>query len=226
MTSTDELIKRDVVNHLAWDNRVDASKVTVQVSNGTVTLTGEVPSYFSKSAAYEDAQDILGVTDVINRLSVGYPSTIAIPTDTEIENNIRMKLAANPDINLLDMDIEVNAGRVVLRGTVEAYWKKLYAENLIEAEPGVVFIENHLAVVPAQGVIDQEIAHDIIRSLEAKANVNAKNVGVKVTNGKVTLTGTVANWTARRSVFESALYTAGVVEVDNQLAVAGFEKGY
>ncbi|MFO7970884.1 MAG: BON domain-containing protein, partial [Desulfobacterales bacterium] len=57
-----------------------------------------------------------------------------------------MKLAANPDINLLDMDIEVNAGRVVLRGTVEAYWKKLYAENLIEAEPGVVFIENQVHV--------------------------------------------------------------------------------
>jgi osmotically-inducible protein OsmY len=226
MTSTDELIKRDVVNHLAWDDRVDASRVTVQVSNGTVTLIGEVPSYFSKSAAKEDAQDILGVIDVINQLSVAYPSTIAIPTDTEIENNIRMKLGANPDINLLDMDVEVNAGTVVLRGTVETYWKKLYAENLIEPEPGVVFIENHLAVVPTENVIDQEIANDIIRSIEAKANVNAENVDVKVTNGNVMLTGMVSNWSARCSVFESALYTAGVVDVDNQLAVAGLERGY
>jgi osmotically-inducible protein OsmY len=90
----------------------------------------------------------------------------------------------------------------------------------------MVFIGNHLAVVPTKGVIDQEIANDIVRSLEAKANVSAESVDVKVTNGKVTLTGTVANWTARRSVFESALYTAGVIEVDNRLAVTALEMGY
>ena len=46
------------------------------------------------------------------------------------------------------MEVIVSAGRVTLRGTVDAYWKKNHAETLVADEPGVIFIENLLAVVP------------------------------------------------------------------------------
>lgn len=123
MTKTDELIKRDIVNHLIWDNRVDASKIGVEVENGTVTLKGEVPTYLSKLAAESDALDVLGVIHTINELNVRYPSFIPAPPDGELEENIRTRLAANPDINLLDMEVTVRSGIVTLRGTVDAYWK-------------------------------------------------------------------------------------------------------
>jgi hyperosmotically inducible protein len=55
MARTEEQIKRDVVDQLYWDNRVDASDVTVEVSNGTVTLRGTVPTYFASTAALNDA---------------------------------------------------------------------------------------------------------------------------------------------------------------------------
>jgi osmotically-inducible protein OsmY len=36
---TDEQIKKDIVDHLAWDSSVDASKVKVEVDRGNVVLS-------------------------------------------------------------------------------------------------------------------------------------------------------------------------------------------
>jgi len=55
MAKTDELIKKDVIEQLVRDDRIDASNIHIEVSNGTVTLRGEVPTYFSKTSAFEDA---------------------------------------------------------------------------------------------------------------------------------------------------------------------------
>ena len=85
---------------------------------------------------------------MINELVVSYPPGASMPTDTEIEDNIRAKLLENPDLNLLDIQVTVNAGQVTLKGTVDAYWKKLHAEDLVADEPGVSLIDNHLGVVP------------------------------------------------------------------------------
>ncbi len=220
MPRADELIKKNVTDELVRDTRVDASKVHIEVDKGTVLLKGEVPSYLAKAAAAEDALSVLGVIDIKNHLLVRYPPTVTVPPDTEIESAIRTKLAANPDIDLLDLNVTVTAGEVTLRGTVDAFWKKGYAEMLVETEPGVTFINNHLAVVPSDDVVDQDIANDIVYSLETRAAVDAENVDVSVVNGIVTLTGEVFDWSARRSAEDAAVHTAGVVRVDNNLAVA------
>ena len=51
MIRTDQAIKRDLIDELYWDHRVDASDVKAEVVNGKVTLTGNVPSYSARSAA-------------------------------------------------------------------------------------------------------------------------------------------------------------------------------
>ena len=219
MARTDELIKKDVIDQLTRDDRVDSSQVSVEVRNGVVTLRGEVPTYFSRLAAYDDAEAILGVTSVRNQLLVNLPSTAAIPTDVDIENSVRQRLAINPDIDLLDLEVVVSAGRVTLRGTVDAYWKKIHAEDLIAGEPGVVWIENHLAVVPSEDVADRAIADDIVETLESKAAVDADDVNVRVRDGDVTLTGSVSTWTGRKAADEAAFYTPGVTHVNNRISV-------
>jgi len=221
MARMDEEIKRDVVDELTWDDRVDASKVSVEVSNGTVTLRGEVPTYLASTAASNDAVGILGVVDVRNQLAVRYPAAVSIPTDEELGTEIRRKLAWNPDIDVLDMEVDVSAGVVTLRGTVDAYWKRLYAEELVSSEPGVVFINNHLAITPEKDIIDKDIANDIVRSLEARSAVYADDVNVRVRNGRVTLNGTVPSWPARQSAHDAAAFTPGVTGVDNRLLVSG-----
>jgi osmotically-inducible protein OsmY len=221
MAMADELIKKDVLAQLVRDSRVDTSKINVTVDNGTVTLKGEVPTYFEKICANEDAEGILGVTDVRNNLLVKYPPTRALPMDSEIKSSIRNRLAANPDLDLIDLDVTCTGGRVTLKGTVDAYWKKVHAENLVGHEPGVEMIENHLAVVPSHDILDKVIAEDIVASLESKSAVDADDVTVRVKEGNAILSGSVPSRTARRAAEEAALLTAGVKSVENKLTVRG-----
>lgn len=221
MARMDEQIKKDVVDELYWDDRVDASKVNVEVSNGIVTLRGEVPTFFASTAAYDDALGMLGVVNVRNQLTVRYPAGISVPTDEELETELRRKLAWNPDIDVVDMEIDVSAGAVTLNGTVDAFWKRSYAEKLVASEPGVILIKNHLAITPGKDIVDQDIANDIVRSLEARSAVFADDVTVRVRNGHVTLTGTVPNWAARLSAHNAAAFTAGVVDVENRILASG-----
>jgi osmotically-inducible protein OsmY len=221
MVRTDELIKKDVVDQLTWDDRIDASKIAVAVDKGTVTLKGEVPTYLSKSAAETEAMGVLGVTDVINQLIVRYPPSKPFATDGEIQKRIAAKLATDPDIDLLEMDVSVDAGVVTLKGTVDTYWKKIHAENLVAPEAGVVRIDNHIAVAPSEDLIGQEIAKDIVDSLERKTMIRADDVTVEVRGGNVTLMGTVPNAAARRAAYESALYTYGVINIEDRLTISG-----
>jgi osmotically-inducible protein OsmY len=89
MDRTDELIKQNIVDEIARDHRVDASRISVEVRSGSVTLRGGVPTHFSRSSAYQVARGVLGVRIVRNRLVVKHPSTIALPRELQIENSIR-----------------------------------------------------------------------------------------------------------------------------------------
>ncbi len=218
---TDELIKESVVHELTRDTRIDASKVEVTVDNGLVTLSGEVPTFLSKSAATEDALSILGVTEVDNLTVVNYPDTFTLPTDSEIKGNILSKLVSSPDLDVFDLDVTVNTGVVTLKGTVDAYWKRTFIEDLVAFEAGVTFIENHVAVTPTDDVLDKAVAQEIVDSLEEKAIVDADDVEVSVSDGVVELRGSVPNWAARQAAANAALYTSGVKMLDNNLVISG-----
>ncbi|PKN67599.1 MAG: transport-associated protein [Deltaproteobacteria bacterium HGW-Deltaproteobacteria-15] len=219
MVQSDELIKKAVVEQLTWDDRVDASKVSVEVENGTVILRGEVPSYFTRTAAQNDALKIVGVRRVVNEILIRPPLEPSL-TDMEIENNIKEKLFNNPEINLRDIEVVVSAGTVTLRGTVSAYWKKMHADDLVSEQPGVVFIENLLAVVPTRDYYDQEIAKEIISALDRTVDVDPDEITVKVERGKVLMSGTVPNRAARQLAYEAAWFTPGVINVEDHLSVS------
>ena len=62
----DARIKRDVLDELEWDSRVDVTDVGVEVREGLVCLTGHVRNYGKKLAAQEAAHRVTGVLDVVN----------------------------------------------------------------------------------------------------------------------------------------------------------------
>jgi osmotically-inducible protein OsmY len=219
MIRTSEEIKKDLIDELYWDNRVDASSVKAEVSDGTVTLTGTVPSYSARDAATAAAWSIEDVTGVTNLLTVRFPSDFAVPTDDEIKTSVERTLGWNPDIYSLDIDVNVKAGVIELEGTVDAYWKRWKAEDLVSNLRGVLDIENHLAVVPSESFLDKDIAKDIEEALERDLYVKAEDVTVMVEVGKVTLTGAVSSNYARNRAYEAAAFTQGVIEVDNNIVV-------
>jgi osmotically-inducible protein OsmY len=216
--ATPEKIKKQVVDQLYWDSRVDASDIEVEVEGGEVALTGDVPSYSARQAATSTVWSIDGVTAVDNRLSVEYPSTIEFPSDAEVRSNIESILLWNTEIDSSEIAISVQDHIVTLEGTVDSYWKKVRAADLADVT-GVFEVVNKLAVVPTEDYVDEDIAGDVTDALDRNLHVNVDDVTVKVKDGEVTLTGTVSSWTAYRSAEDSAFYTLGVRDVDNRLTI-------
>lgn len=66
----DDRIHDDVCVELSRHGSVDASDIEVAVSNAEVTLTGTVPDRWTKRAAEEIAEQVSGVSDVHNRLTI------------------------------------------------------------------------------------------------------------------------------------------------------------
>lgn len=98
---SDEQIKVDVADHLKWDDRVDASNVSVVVEEGEVELQGHVPTTTAKIAAYEDAHEVKGVISVENDLDIQYPETKAVPNDEDIAFNIKSAFSYDSDLEVL-----------------------------------------------------------------------------------------------------------------------------
>ena len=219
MARKDESIKKDVADYLYWDDRVDSSDISITVDDGEVKLDGTVTDYTSSKNAVLDAWDAEGVTKVENNLEVEIPTEVTVPTDSEIESNIKNILEWNSSIDASEIGVDVSAGVVTLDGTVDAYWKKLRAEDVVSRATGVLNVANELAVVPTEDVLDKAIAEDVVSALETKFTVNADDVDVKVEDGTVTLSGTLPSWTSYRSAMDAAENTLGVTDVIDQLVI-------
>jgi len=215
---SDELIKKEVTDELYWDSRIDASKIDVEVSEGTVTLKGTVPSYNAYLAAGNDAWSISGVAMVENKIKV--KPTLEVPSDEQVNSNAENVLDWNPSVDASDIDVSVTAGNLTLEGSVDSYWKLSYAADLVSGLTGVLTITNKLSVVPTKDYVDQEIAKDITNAMDRNINLDVEDVDVKVENGQVTLSGTVQDWSAYSAAYNAAAYTAGVVEIDDKLTIS------
>jgi osmotically-inducible protein OsmY len=219
MARTDEQIKKDVVDQLYGDHRVDAAEVQVEVQSGEVTLTGAVPNLTARNAATADAWEIAGVKRVINLLTVRFPATFSVPSDESIEESAQVMLASNPAVYGDAIEVSVTRGVLRLKGTVDAYWKRWKAENVVSDLSGVRDVENRLTVVPTESRFDTQIAEEIVAALVRNLHIDPDRVTVKVEHGKVRLTGSVETYYGRARAYEAVANTAGVIEIDNDIVV-------
>jgi osmotically-inducible protein OsmY len=219
MRYSDEDIKKNVVDQLYWDDRVDASNITVVVMEGKVTLRGTVPTYFAYECAEEDALAVTGVAQIDNQIEIRYPDTIPLPTDEELRNRLTAILALNPDIHAEGIQVRVDQGVITLDGVVPAIWQKQHAGQVVARERGVIRIVNQLETAPARTHSDRDIADDIGRALRRKGIEDIQNLTVNVREGVVTLTGTVQDNQRHGSILRTALFTPGVVDVIDRLQV-------
>jgi len=218
-TRSSEEIKKDVADQLYWDSRVHAGAVKVEADDGKVKLTGTVPTYSARRAAQEDAWLVPGVRAVDNQLSVVYESDTQVPADAQVGTNLANIISWDSDLENADIDASIEDGWVTLRGAVDAYWKKLRAEELASTLTGVHGVTNELAVVPSRSYEDKLVADSLVAALERTIPSDVEFVNVQVDRGEVTLTGSVSSLPAFRAAQQTAEYTPGVVAVNNELTI-------
>jgi osmotically-inducible protein OsmY len=213
----DERIKKDIVDQLFWDDRVNAAEINVDVTGGHVILFGTVDTNQARTAAEEDARAIHGVLSLENQIAV---RIAAPPGLADIGNRVERVLEWNPDIDHTKIDVTVEEnGVVTLRGSVDALWKKSAAEELVHTIQGVQGVSNVLTVVPTENVVDDAVVNEILGALRRNMYIDETQIDVTVENGKATLSGRVPSWVAYRGAYQAAQNTPGVIEISNELTV-------
>jgi len=207
-------ITRDVLDELLWDDRIDASRVTVTADDGRVVLGGTVDYYHEKWNAGEDANRVVGVRSVVNEITV---DTAARKLhDDELGAAARAGLDANGLVPKGAISVTAEDGRVVMSGNVHHYYELQAAEHVIRHLRGMTEFTDLVTV--SQDPADA-VSEGIADSLTRNAAVDADMIKVTDAGGKVTLSGTVRSYVEKEEAKRAALMAPGVVSVDDQLLV-------
>jgi osmotically-inducible protein OsmY len=81
MVARDEQIRKDIVGVLKQNVLFHEHDIEVGVINGNVSLSGEVPTFAARKAAYEAALYTPGVVNIHDEIEVLYQFTPADPNN-------------------------------------------------------------------------------------------------------------------------------------------------
>ncbi len=218
---TDEQITKAVKDALLYDPRVFSFKPDVQVSDGVVTLSGEVDNLSAKLAAGQDARNTVGVVRVRNLLSVRPERVIS---DQDIKAKVDKAIQRDPYLSRSEITTAVYNGKVYLYGSVDSYFEKYHAKPVVATLHGVVDVANRLTVATEWAQkSDWEIKESIEDQLWWSPFVEHEEVTVSVEDGVATLRGTVDSEMERGAAVDNA-FDGGADSVRDRLKVRRAEE--
>jgi len=224
---SDETLEAEIERRFASDVWLNAERLDVSVEDGTVTLSGAVPTVDEKSRAYAGAW-VPGVEDVDNDdLSVSWFAENPLErkkqrvnkSDAEIRRAVDDALRYDPRVKSFDITVEVEEGVVALSGEVDHLQAKRSAEKDARNTLGVAEVRNRIKVRPGDHWSAAEIEEAARSALKRDPYVERHELQIYVRNGKVHLYGMVDSMFEKLRASEIASRVKGVVEVHNGLIV-------
>ena len=214
---SDRDLKQRILREIKWDSRIPWASIDVIVSDGVVTLTGNVSSYAQKIAAQDAVHRVLGVLDVANDIQV-QPVNRFFRTDSEIAGAVRNALEWDALVPNELIKSTVSNGWVTLEGEVDYWRERSDAERAIRRLAGVVDVTNRITI-RKQAVDQKQLREEIEFALERRADREAERLRIEVNDGAVDLWGRVHSWQERRAVLGSISHAAGVTQVRDHLRI-------
>ena len=142
-------------------------------------------------------------------------------SDAKIQQDVIDELKWDPSLNASEIGVSVKNGIVTLSGIVDAYAKKLAAENAAKKVLGVKAIAEdiQIGISPAYSKTDTEIAEAVINALKWHTLVREERIKIRVEDGIVRLEGEV-DWEYQKNNARIAIENlAGVRGVNNFITV-------
>lgn len=139
--------------------------------------------------------------------------------DDRIREDIRRQLIWQTDIQSEEIEVQVKDCAVTLSGRVETRLERMEAENAAKAVFGVGNIRNNICIEPKRPRTDQEIGTEIAAGLRMMTSVLEELPAVSVSDGVVTLEGTLRWHFQRASAEKVADSVIGTRQVRNLIEV-------
>ncbi len=140
---TDSDIVQSAVTALELNFVVPRDKVTVSVTDGWLTLKGQVTWQYQKDAAARAVRDLAGVLGVSNQ--TGVRSDVHA---TDVQTKIEAAFKRSAEIDSSRVHVNVHDGEVLLTGNVRSWSERQEAERAAWAAPGVTKVGDQLHIVP------------------------------------------------------------------------------
>src|SRR5262249_4754342 len=126
-----------------WDVALPADQIRVTVSDGWVTLGGEVRTYLQKLDAAAVVRRLRGVRGVSDEITV---RPDADPVG--VQQAIQTALDRNHETGKHGITVKAEGHNVTLEGRVDRWSERRAAERVAAAAPGVSAVHDHLVVAP------------------------------------------------------------------------------
>ncbi|WP_308199099.1 BON domain-containing protein [Chitinophaga sedimenti] len=132
---TDIEIQENVIEQLKWEPAVNAAEIGVAVTDGIVTLSGKVDSFYKKVMAERAVRKVAGVKAVAENIDVGLSPSDA-KTDAELAAAVLHALRWDNAVPDEKIKVKVENGVVTLDGTVYFQYQRAAAGNAVEKLKG------------------------------------------------------------------------------------------
>ncbi len=145
ITHHDTAIAQRAVDTLRWRSGLPAERIKATVSNGWITLEGDVNFHFQKQEAERAVNGLSGVVGVSNKIRV---VALTEPKPEDVEREIRDALVRRARLEARSIDVRTEGSRVILEGEVDNWDEADEVESAAWQAPGVSDVQNNLRVAP------------------------------------------------------------------------------
>lgn len=206
---TDDDITFAVERAMVFDTGVPSNDIDVVTRDGIVTITGKVDNVLARERAIRIAESIRGVRSIVDRMTVDKSQR----PDEEIRRDVKNALLYDPATDSYEITVAVNNGIANLSGTVDSWQEKQLALDVARGVRGVTQVVDAMKVTYASTRSDSEIAAEVRGALGNDVWLDAVFIRPAVSNGTVTLSGTVGSLAEKRRAISDA-WVRGVRAVD------------
>lgn len=140
-SKTDEEVAVEILAAFKNNYSVPEEKIDIEVKNGWVTLSGQLPWNYQRVAAENAVKHLAGVKGVSNKITI----------KSEIQDAIEKKavesaIARHWSIDSSNVNVTVHGTNVTLSGTVDSWYQKSEVGRIAWNTPGISHVKNELTV--------------------------------------------------------------------------------